>query len=320
MQKPLVSLICGGLNVERFINQCFTSVLQQTYENVEFIFVNDGSIDRTSVLAENYIEAFNNKGYGFKVIHQDNMGFYPQSGLKVALGKYICTLDADDILLPKSIESRVVFLENNPDFSAVRTNGYIVNEDHPEDTSKFFVTEEQEKIKTNIFEDLLYGKTNNWAGSYMVRSTELFKIYPDKIVPMNRFGQNLQILMPVTYQNKTGFVDEPLMKYIKNHHSFTMSANTYERQVQQAEEFLKIRLSILELLNLNNGVLVDNVNQVYYRIFSDIAYHYKKRSEFNRYYLLMDNKTLQDKINFHKINHHHFLHFFMRIFKFIFNK
>ena len=318
MNKPLVSLICGGLNVDKFINQCFTSVLQQTYENVEFIFVNDGSTDNTPETVEKFIENFKNKGYIFKIVNQKNMGFYPQSGIKVATGKYICTLDADDILLPESIEKRVSFLEKNPDFAAVRTNGFIVNENNLEDTSKLFVTDEGEKKKTNIFEDLLYGKTNNWAGSYMVKSSELFKYYPEKLVPMNRFGQNLQILMPVSYQSKVGFIDLPLMKYIKNNASFTMSATNYEKQIKQAEEFQKIRLAILKILDIEDIKTVNILSQTYDRIFLDIAFGYRKRIEFNRFYNQLEEKTIQDYINYYKINNNFVLHYFFRILKYIF--
>lgn len=320
MQKPLVSLICGGLNVEYFINQCFTSVLQQTYENVEFIFVNDGSTDSTKEVVENFIEEFRNKGYIFVVINQENIGFYPQSGIKVAKGKYICTLDADDILMPDSIQKRVFFLETNPDFVAVRTNGFIVDENNLEDTSKPFVKVEKEKLETNVFEDLLYGRTNNWAGSYMVKSSELFKFYQNKVVPMNRYGQNLQILMPITFNNKIGFIDEPLMKYVKNSASFTMSANNYEKQIKQAEEFFKIRKSILDLLNINNQNFIEKLDQVYNRIYLEIAFNFNEKIEFNKFYEKINNKTLQDKINFYKINNNVLLHYWFRIIKYMMAK
>ena len=320
MNKPLVSLICGGLNVEKFVNRCFTSVLQQTYENVEFIFINDGSTDNTSEIVEKFVREFKNKGYVFKIVNQKNMGFYPQSGIKISTGKYICTLDADDVLLPESIEKRVSFLEKNPDFVAVRTNGFIVNENNLEDTSKLFVTDEGEKKETNIFEDLLYGKTNNWAGSYMIKAYELFKIYPDKIVPMNRYGQNLQILMPVAYRNKTGFIDEPLMKYIKNESSFTMSANNFEAQIKQAEEFKNIRLSILELLELKNIQFIEKLNLEYNKTFLDIAFSFNKKVNYNKFYIKLEKKTIQDKINFHRINNNIFSHYIFRILKYIYQK
>ena len=116
MNKPLVSLICGGLNVEKFVNRCFTSVLQQTYENVEFIFINDGSTDNTAEIVKSFtnVELINfetNKGKG--------------AGLKEVFNKYdydiICLLDADIGIT--SIEAEKLInpvLDNKVDFTVAR--------------------------------------------------------------------------------------------------------------------------------------------------------------------------------------------------------
>ena len=76
-----------------------------------------------------------------------------------------------------------------------------------------FITEEKEKKLTDLFSAFCDGKTNNWAGSYMVRTSVLFSAYPDRNIDPSRFGQNFQILLPVCYKRKFGFIDEPLMEY-----------------------------------------------------------------------------------------------------------
>ena len=107
MNKPLVSLICGGLNVEKFVNRCFTSVLQQTYENVEFIFINDGSKDKTLDILQDIAKVDKN----VKIISfSRNFGHQAAvtAGLKYVTGDAIIIIDADlqdpPELIPDMIE------------------------------------------------------------------------------------------------------------------------------------------------------------------------------------------------------------------------
>lgn len=300
--ENLVSLISGCYNGSKFIERCFDSVLSQTYRPLEFIFVNDGSTDNSKEIAESYQSVFKQKDINYVIVNQENMGYYPTSGIKIANGDFICTLDIDDVLLPYSIEKRADFLVNNKDFVAVRTNGYIVPEDNLEDKTTLFVVDTEEKINEDIFLDLLYGKTNNWAGSYMVKSSELFKAYPDKYVPMNRYGQNLQILMPVVYQNKTGFIDEPLMKYIRHNESFTTSDNSYKNKIKQAEEFKIIRQNLLNKLHIKDLQISQKLEDTYNEFFSRIAYRFAQKNEFNEYYRQIKHKKMEDKIRYFSIN------------------
>lgn len=309
MSKSVVSLISGCFNGEGFIERCFNSVLEQTYVPIEFIFVDDGSTDKTLQRAEAFRKKFEEKGISFILISQKNVGYYPASGIRKASGKYLCTLDVDDILLPASIEKRAVFLETHPNFGGVRTNGYEVSEKTPHHRGKLFVESDEEKNMTNIFEALLLGQTNNWAGSYMVRTDVLFSIYADKFVPMNRFGQNLQILMPVAFQEEIGFIDEPLMKYIRHENSFTMSAIDYETKITQAHEFKKIRESMLTLINVTNERITKDLDEVYFRMFADISYNFKKKEEYNIYYGKLRNKKPVDRLKYLKINDKKFRYF-----------
>lgn len=298
----MVSLITGCFNGEQFIERAFNSILAQTYNNIELIFVNDGSTDKSLSIATGFSNFFEENGIKFKIINQENKGFYPTFGILEATGKYISTLDIDDYLMPQSIAKRVLFLEENKSYGGVRTNGYEVDEEDLENCTKLFVTDENEKRNEYIFKDLLLGKTNNWAGSYMVRSSILFDYFPDHLVPGNRFGQNLQILMPVAYQNRIGFIDEPLMKYIRNSQSFTISNHTFENRINQYEGFRDIRFEMLDFLNIYSKDLIHQVNQLYTTLFLNTSYNFNKQQEYNFYYAQVENKTISVKIRYHLIN------------------
>ena len=96
MDKPLVSLIVPIYGVEAYIEQCARSVLGQTYPNMEFIFVNDGTKDGSMDVLARVLKDFPDRNV--KIVNKENAGL-PQarkSGLEVATGEYVMHVDADD--------------------------------------------------------------------------------------------------------------------------------------------------------------------------------------------------------------------------------
>ena len=98
--EPLVSVVTPCYNGEKYISRFLDSVINQTYDNVEVILVNDGSIDKTEEIALNYKSKFEKRGYKYIYIYQKNAGQAAaiNQGLKVLQGKYLIWPDSDDIL------------------------------------------------------------------------------------------------------------------------------------------------------------------------------------------------------------------------------
>ena len=97
-----VSVIVPVYNTEKYLNQCVDSLLNQTLKNVEFIFVDDGSTDRSVEI----IEEYQRKDDRIRLIKQKNQyaGVARNNGMKVATGKYIIFLDSDDFFEPTLLE------------------------------------------------------------------------------------------------------------------------------------------------------------------------------------------------------------------------
>lgn len=97
-----VSIIIPVYNGEKYLSQAVESLLCQTVKECEFIFVNDGSIDKSYELLQEY----SIKDKRIKVINQENRGVSAarNEGLKVATGKYIGFMDADDWVDPDMYE------------------------------------------------------------------------------------------------------------------------------------------------------------------------------------------------------------------------
>ena len=89
--KPLISIVITCYNYEKYVEQAIESALGQTYDNIELIIINDGSTDGSKNIINKYISKA-------RVINRENKGivYTRNEALKLAKGKYLCFLDADD--------------------------------------------------------------------------------------------------------------------------------------------------------------------------------------------------------------------------------
>jgi len=99
---PKVTVIIPAYNAEPFIEQCANSVLKQTLKDIEIIFIDDGSTDKTGEILDNMVVGRANA----RVLHQENKGLYKtrEVGLSLATGDYVGWIDADDYAEPNMFE------------------------------------------------------------------------------------------------------------------------------------------------------------------------------------------------------------------------
>lgn len=110
--EDLVSVIIPVYKVEWYLRKCLDSVINQTYQNLEIILVDDGSPDGCPKICDKYA----NKDNRIKVIHKKNGGLSDarNKGLDVATGEYITFIDSDDWVSLSYIESFVSAVKKDP--------------------------------------------------------------------------------------------------------------------------------------------------------------------------------------------------------------
>lgn len=109
MQQPLISVIVPVYNVEKYLHQCLTSIVTQSYSNLEIILIDDGSTDTSP----NICDAWKNKDARISVIHKVNGGLSSarNAGLDVATGRYVTFVDSDDWLCDNAISTMYLWME-----------------------------------------------------------------------------------------------------------------------------------------------------------------------------------------------------------------
>ena len=108
---PLISVVISVYNGEAFVKECVNSVLNQTFEDFEYIILNNGSTDRTVEILSKY------KDPRLRIIHQENLGV-PKSlnkGVALTSSDLIARVDADDYVYPSWLEKCHEFMSENQD-------------------------------------------------------------------------------------------------------------------------------------------------------------------------------------------------------------
>ena len=113
MKREKISIIVPIYNVEKYLERCVDSLVNQTYENIEIILVDDGSPDYCPQLCDEYAK----KDSRIVVIHKKNGGLSDARnyGLCKASGEYILYVDSDDYIELDSCEKLVNGMANNVD-------------------------------------------------------------------------------------------------------------------------------------------------------------------------------------------------------------
>ena len=137
----MISIIVPAYNVGAYIDRCITSILNQTYENIQIILIDDGSTDDTGTLCDKYAA----QDHRIQVFHQEHQGVSASRniGLNNCKGDYIGFVDGDDWCEPEMFMSMVNEIQENGT-DIVRCNYRFIFNDKTEmlisDSNKVFLT------------------------------------------------------------------------------------------------------------------------------------------------------------------------------------
>ncbi len=156
MEQDLITIIIPIYNVEKYIEKCINSAINQTYKNLEIILVDDGSKDSSGYICDEFAKKDNR----IIVIHKENGGLSDarNKGLDIAKGKYIFLLDGDDSINDCAIEYlHNLIVENNADIATSIWDLVYINK---EQTNKEIKNEELSESQDNITGKLSENQNN----------------------------------------------------------------------------------------------------------------------------------------------------------------
>lgn len=293
MQNPLVSIITPCYNGEKFVQRFLESVLYQSYPNIELIFVNDGSTDKTEEIVLSYKENFSNRNINLIYIYQKNSGVSAalNRGLEIFSGKYLTWPDSDDILLKDNIKLKVEFLENNIAYNMVQGKIQVVSEG---DLGTVLGIERRNHNNSDLFMDLVMENDVIFVGgAYMITKEAFLKTHKDRRIFPSIAGQNWQMLLPIAYFYRCGYIDEIVYTYIIRKDSHSRRESNFEDLIQKNRNHREILLSVIREINMNNIDYYERIieNKYYIRNFN-LALHFKNKNLINELYGILKKERL----------------------------
>lgn len=288
--SALISIVIPVYNVEGYVRRCFESVTNQTWKDFEVIVIDDGSMDKSGEICDEYAQ----KDTRFKVFHQSNqrIGKTRLGGIKKAAGEYVVWADADDWLEPSLLERLVKCIrENKSDivvYGAANVNNKVI-------TSK--ILWKDLTIDGWRRETIISGQSVVW--NFMSKRS----LYEDVNLPeaVHLSGEDGYLTITLFFKAKSvSYINEVLyFHFVGNPNSVTHTMNAkkyyahcylwnYRREMAQMYDPLKIDYCAVRALS--NGVkafclslAVPELDEVQLKEIDSILQHNSMQSIKGRY-------------------------------------
>lgn len=220
LTEPLISVIVPVYNVEKYIEQCVDSVLNQTYKNLEIILIDDGSTDRSGEVCDEYKE----KDDRVVVVHKQNGGLSSarNRGLEIMSGDIVSFVDSDDWIDARMYEDMVGFMiKNDVDIVYCCANKF----DHKSIISKEFGYYPDKSLVDcdEVVEKILCDEISGHVWNKLYNKT----CWENLTFPKDRLYEDLSIsFRPFLNTNKKiGFLNAPYYNYRINYNGISLSKN-----------------------------------------------------------------------------------------------
>lgn len=228
MNQPLISVIVPIYNVEKYLDKCVDSIINQTYKNLEIILVDDGSPDNCPAMCDNWAK----KDSRIKVIHKTNGGLSDarNHGLDIATGEYVTFVDSDDWLELDGIESLVKPLKDK--CYDIVIGGFYFNSEKSE--SSIYPNQNTPLTTTEAIKRILIGTEINHSSSAKLYNLTLFK---NIRYPKGKFYEDFFTVFKIVNSSKLIYIiNAPIYHYWKNPESITQSiTNIFQKTLDFLE-------------------------------------------------------------------------------------
>ena len=298
----IISIIVPIYKVEKYLDRCINSILNQTFKDFELILVDDGSPDRCGDICEEYAK----KDKRIKVIHKENGGLSDarNAGLDIAKGEFVGFVDSDDFIHKDMYMILYdTLVKSKSDISQCKFK-YFSKEN---ELNKNIINDGKYKIYNNIdaIEEIMDNKNLNANVWNKLYKRELFR---EIRFPKGKIHEDEFVTYKVFYRAKTiSYVNKELYYYFSNDTGIMKNLNINSKfdWIEAIEERNEFLLSIKEknLFNKSNSYLFFNLIKLRYNI--------KKSEELknkSQMYNLVNEKikyslnAISDKSSYSKLN------------------
>ncbi len=290
-ENPLVSIICLAFNHEKFVVETLNSVVEQNYQPIELIIVDDCSTDNTKLVINNWLLSHPEIQFIVNEVNRGNTKSF-NNALKFAKGEYIIDLAADDLIVPNGIELQINAFQNSKyqNLGVVYGNAEIINEDGSFNSYYFPVDADgkviSKRVTGNIYSSVLSTGDSICSVSALFKKSvfDFLEGYDETLD-----YEDLDSWIRASREYEFDFIDEVLVK--KRTVTNSLGSNFYKKKHRINVSTYKI---LKKALKLNCSKIEDLALQK--RVHHEIIHSFKYRS----LNLLIKNLGLRIAISWRK--------------------
>lgn len=297
MAEPLVSIITPCYNCEKWVGRYLERILRQTYDKIELIIINDGSTDGTEEIILSYSDKIAARGYTLVYRRQENKGLGGaiNTGLKLISGEYFTWCDSDNFYTDNYVEATVAFFAAHEEYAVVRCDGNVVDESDTETTLSKMSDGNTELFCEKLFYNALLNK-NFHFGCAMLRTRDFDAINPEREIYESREGQNWQLMLPMLYAYRAGYMDRAMFYFVQRKNSISHAASAdKDKMLAQTRELINILTITVKGMKIpEEEKCLRLIEDKYDKVFLYLASVYKDRALLKKQYKKLKNKKQLD--------------------------
>lgn len=293
-KKGLVSLVTPGWNGETFVHRLLDSILQQTYRPLQYIYVDDCSTDGTINVVKSYEQKFFEVGVDFRLLRREQNGGLSEAvmtGLQYVEGEFFSCPEYDDVLMPTSIEKRVMYLQKHQDCAVVTADAWVVTDSDLSKRSHLISNKNINRFDLNHFYQSCLSRSIYNAACFMIRTSMFDETHSDRRFFSSRMAANQQILLPLYYHWNRGFIEEPLSLMVIRSNSVSHGNNaTLQQKLDRLDEYHKILFSTLdciEMLDEDRDLYKHRIDVNFQKDYIELGFIYDDKALFDSAYAFL---------------------------------
>lgn len=279
--EEIISIIVPVYNVEKYLDKCVNSIVNQTYKNLEIILVDDGATDNSPKMCDEWAK----KDDRIKVIHKANGGLSDarNTGIKNATGDYLAFVDSDDYIESDIYEVLYkMILRDNADL-AMCSFKKVDEQGNDIETKNNVIAEVIGKKE--FFERMM----NDHSGFYVVAWNKLYKkcLFDNLEYPVGKLYEDSFVIHEVI--NKCDIIsvtNKQLCNYLQNKNGITHRKVDIRNLDKFEFEYNRYKFFMQNGYDYLLKSLRQNVEDKYMRIFPELKINGK--SEYKRYIEIRD--------------------------------
>lgn len=252
--RPLVSIVIPVHNGEQYIKESIDSCLNQTYQNIETIVVDDKSTDSTL----EKLKIYGNKIKVISVEKQNGLGNVINIGIRASKGTYIARMDADDIMYPTRVERQVEYLESNPNCVAVGGQIDLIDSRSNITGHREYALNDKD-IKKNRF---IFQPFAHPAVTLRKSAVEDIGLYPENMWKV----EDVKFFLTLSTKGEFANIPDTVLKY-----RMTFNTESQSKMVDHFNKTSEIRKWAIKELGIkptNRELIIWNLQKIGVRILS----------------------------------------------------